>query len=78
VTYLDNLIETVLAKLLDQVSVPYSRLGSRTGKLIFYDRPCITKIVSKVRVGVHGNYKNEFPRLAELMSELQYSVVEIQ
>jgi hypothetical protein len=77
VTYLDNLIETILFKLLAQVLFPYITLGSRTGKPIICDRPCITKIVSKVRVEVHGNFKSEFPRLAELISESQYSVVEI-
>ena len=41
--------ESLKTRLLDQVSVPYSRLGSRTGNPIFCDRPCITKIVSKVR-----------------------------
>jgi hypothetical protein len=54
VIYLDKLIETILAKLLDQISILYSRVGSRTGKPIFFDRPCITKIVLKVKVGVHG------------------------
>lgn len=51
-TYLDNLIETILAKLLDPVSVPFSKLGSRTGKPIFCDHPFVTKIVVKLRVGV--------------------------
>jgi hypothetical protein len=79
VTYLDKLIETFLAKLLDRVSVPYSRLGSRTGNPIFCDRPCITKIFSKVRVWVMVTKRaSSLPRLMELISESQNSVLEIQ